>query len=70
MFVSPFRCYNCKKQHNQQAWIGYEIGVSKGADRATGKLKQEEYFAQRIVVVEDVPQAVEVCVPYLHLLCM
>jgi len=53
-----------------QAWIGYEIGVSRGADRAVGKLKQEEYFAKRIVVIEDTPQAVEVCVPYLHALLL
>lgn len=53
-----------------QAWIGYEIGVSRGIDRASGKLKQEEYFARRIVVVEDVPQAIKVCVPYLHVLLL
>jgi len=53
-----------------QAWIGYEIGVSRGADRGTGKLVQQEYFARKIVAIEDVSQSINACVPYLHALLL
>ena len=52
-----------------QAWIGYEIGASRGADMDT-ILQHGEYFTRKIVVVEDIPQAGRVCVPYLHVLLL
>lgn len=53
-----------------QAWIGYEIGISRGADRGEGKLISEEYFARKLIVIEDIEQSIQVCVPYLHVLLL
>jgi hypothetical protein len=54
-----------------QAWIGYEVGIRRGLDLATKMLNEcGEYFACRVLVVKDVKQDVEVCVPYLHALLL
>jgi hypothetical protein len=54
-----------------QAWIGYEIGITRGYDRAT-KMQAGcgEYFSTKIIVVEDIRQGIEACVPYLHALLL
>ena len=49
-----------------QAWIGFEIGVSIGADIASNNLEQGNYFSGRIIVLQDIHQVIKVSVPQVH----
>ena len=53
-----------------QAWIGYEIGVARGTDLATGHLSYDGYFSKRIIVVEDVKQGIKASIPRLDALLL
>ena len=53
-----------------QAWIGFEIGVSRGADIGKYKIEHREYFSRRIIVVQDIKQSKKVCIPYMHVLLL
>ena len=48
-----------------QAWIGFEIGVSKGIDIATESLG---FDSKRVIVLQDIRQGIEVTVPRLDAL--
>ena len=49
-----------------QAWIGFEIGVSKGFD--IGRETTNNYVSKKIVVLEDIRQGIKVSVPSLDAL--
>ena len=51
-----------------QAWIGFEIGVSIGADIATNNLGSRNYVSSRITVLQDISQEIQVSVPRVDLL--
>ena len=51
-----------------QAWIGFEIGVSKGIDIATDAARFGSYNTKKVIVLQDVHQAIEVTVPRLDAL--
>lgn len=48
-----------------QAWIGFEIGVSKGLDIATESVG---YNSKKVIVLQDIRQGIEVTVPRLDAL--
>ena len=51
-----------------QAWIGFEIGVSIGADIASNNDGKKDYFSSRIIVLQDIYQEIEVSVPRVDVL--
>ena len=48
-----------------QAWIGFEIGVSRGIDIATNSL---DFNSKKVIVLQDIRQGIEVTVPRLDAL--
>ena len=61
---------NVSKAFWTQAWIGYEIGIARGTDLASGRLSYGGYFSKRIIVVEDVKQGIKVSIPRLDALLL
>ena len=54
-----------------QAWIGFEIGVSRGIDVGSGNAKWKDgYFSKSVICVQDVRQGQEVSVPWLDALIL
>ena len=53
-----------------QAWIGFEIGVSIGADIATHDLERRNYLSSRIIVLQDIYQEINVSVPRIVVLSL
>ena len=51
-----------------QAWIGFEIGVSKGIDIATDAVRYGSYNSKKVIVLQDIHQGIEVTVPRLDAL--
>lgn len=54
-----------------QAWIGFEIGVSLGADVAYGRLDfADGYFSKKVFVLQDVRQGDDAAIPRLNALIL
>lgn len=53
-----------------QAWMGFEVGVSMGADVATGREIYNRYFAKKIIVLQDIRQGNDAAIPRLDALLL
>ena len=53
-----------------QAWMGFEVGVSMGADVATGREIYNRYFSKKIIVIQDIHQGNDAAVPRLDALLL
>ena len=53
-----------------QAWIGFEIGVSLGADVATNRTVYNGYFSKKVFVLQDIRQGIDASVPRLDALLL
>ena len=53
-----------------QAWMGFEIGVSLGADVALNRTIYNGYFSKRVFVLQDIRQGIEAAVPRLDALLL
>ena len=49
-----------------QAWIGFEIGVVKGANASSKPTDCRYYYPQRMVILQNVGEQVDICIPWLN----
>ena len=58
------------KKYWTQAWIAFEVGVSKGIDIATNAVQYSSYNSKKVIVLQDIRQGIKVTVPRLDALLL